>query len=441
MSLDQNSTTLLQIFMEEADQHLAMGEFVQASEAYGFVINLNPDFALAYLGRGKCYFVLDDEPQNALEEFNKAIAIDPNCAEAYTQRGRCYYHLNQMGRAIQEHSRAIELKPDYGKAYGYRSGCFLALKEFELATRDIEMIRKMEPHNVEEYYLRRGLFFLARRNIDKALAEWKAGLRLKPNSGELLFTRGQIHLQLKNYPEARADLSLAANYNPSLPHCCYFFLGLACLKLENWQAALEAFGKCLHYTPGYKEAYLYRAQLFEKLGLLREAFEEYGHLLKLNLEDYQVYLKRAQLLIELRDWAGVVEECNRGLSVKENQADSYYLRGLAYRKLNEHQLALRDLKRAVELEEDFVNAHLGIASLYLEFGMFKEAIASYNQAIRYGPENAYLYQQRGLAYQYAGQQAQAEKDFEQARRLNPTFKEVAQNNLNSATSSHKWPKV
>jgi len=50
-------------------------------------------------------------------------------------------------------------------------------------------------------------------------------------------------------------------------------------------------------------------------------------------------------------------------------------------------------------------------------GHYKEAIESYNEAIRLDPQNAKAYNNRGLTYQSLGKVEEAERDFQKAKEL------------------------
>jgi tetratricopeptide (TPR) repeat protein len=65
--------------------------------------------------------------QEAMEAFNKAIDLDPNYAGAYVGRGTVYQILGDNQQAIRDFGRAIELNSKYAQAYFRRGFVHLTL--------------------------------------------------------------------------------------------------------------------------------------------------------------------------------------------------------------------------------------------------------------------------------------------------------------------------
>ncbi len=86
---------------------------------YNKAIELDPNYANAYIGRGGTYGYLS-QYERSIEDFNKAIELDPDNAEAYNNRGAAYFYLNQYERAIEDFNKTIELYPNHNKAYNSR---------------------------------------------------------------------------------------------------------------------------------------------------------------------------------------------------------------------------------------------------------------------------------------------------------------------------------
>ena len=82
--------------------------------------------AEVYSNRGSAYLMID-EIDRAISDFDRAIQLEPDNAIRYYNRGIAFSRKHQEQKAIDDYSRAIQLGPDLAPAYGNRA------HEFELA--------------------------------------------------------------------------------------------------------------------------------------------------------------------------------------------------------------------------------------------------------------------------------------------------------------------
>ena len=81
----------------------------------------------------------------ALENFNRAIQIDPQRAGGYLGRGNTYNVLGQYEAAIADYNIAISIKPDQAETYVNRAIAYSHLKEYEKAIADYEKCLQLNP--------------------------------------------------------------------------------------------------------------------------------------------------------------------------------------------------------------------------------------------------------------------------------------------------------
>lgn len=107
------------------------------------------------------------------------------------------------------------------------------------------------------------------------------------------------------------------------------------------------------------------------------------------------------------------------LNIDANHFDALYLLGVVAMQLNEHELAIKLITRAIEINphSDVCFYNLGVALQAL--GRFDEAVASYDQAIRIEPAHADAYSNRGNALQALKHFEAAVLSYDRAIRINP----------------------
>lgn len=124
--------------IEEAVAFRDADKFDQAIEAYSKVINLDPEYVEALLGRGGVYVDLGDF-QRAIEDYDKAIAINPNNALAYAGRGFADLRLGDFQQAIKDCGRAISINPEDAAYYYNRGTAYSNLGDYKSATEDYKV--------------------------------------------------------------------------------------------------------------------------------------------------------------------------------------------------------------------------------------------------------------------------------------------------------------
>ena len=81
-------------------------------------IELNPNFAEAYLNRG--FVRREGDLAGAIADYTRAIELDPNDATAYCNQGAARANMGDHAGAIADYARAIELDPKFALAYHNR---------------------------------------------------------------------------------------------------------------------------------------------------------------------------------------------------------------------------------------------------------------------------------------------------------------------------------
>jgi Flp pilus assembly protein TadD len=112
------------------------------------------------------------DPNKAINYWNRAISSNRNSAEAYSNRGLAYQQLRQYQKAVHDYSQAIKLNPRYAAAYNNRGNSYYEMSEYQLALNDFNQSLKLNPKNPKAY-LNRGLAFYQMDNNMQACRDFK----------------------------------------------------------------------------------------------------------------------------------------------------------------------------------------------------------------------------------------------------------------------------
>jgi tetratricopeptide (TPR) repeat protein len=110
-------------------------DYETALEHFTHAIELDPDYAEAYIQRGYVNWYLEKDEQ-ALADYNLALELTPTDTAIYELRGRVYHRLGEYERALADLTHAIGLDPTFASAYLTRGILFVALEQPEAAGRD-----------------------------------------------------------------------------------------------------------------------------------------------------------------------------------------------------------------------------------------------------------------------------------------------------------------
>lgn len=118
--------------------------------------------------------------RKALQYFQQAVELDPNFARAYVGIARCYNYLASWeavppGEAAASSdaavAKALELDPNLGEAYGERAWTLLFFHwDFPGAERDFRRSLELDPGSADDHD-GLGAYFIALRRFDDGLRE------------------------------------------------------------------------------------------------------------------------------------------------------------------------------------------------------------------------------------------------------------------------------
>ena len=94
-------------------------------EYFTKALELDPEMAEAYLGRGKTFIEMGyNNYEDALIDYTKYLEMRPESAEGYFHRGLAFRYLGRYDHAISDISRAVDLGPESADVYYERASCF-----------------------------------------------------------------------------------------------------------------------------------------------------------------------------------------------------------------------------------------------------------------------------------------------------------------------------
>ena len=169
-----------------------------------------------------------------------------------------------------------------------------------------------------------------------------------------------------------------------------------------------------------------------------------GNFLGNDKEKVEKLLEEAQRLYDAENFDKLLEICDAIIQIDPENAVAYNLRGISHSKLKQYDQALQDYNKAIKLNPTNDDSNNNMRDLYkilkeYEQTLFDEAQNLYNAEnfgkllelcdamIQFDPDNAFIYNMRGVAHSKLKEYEQAREDFDKAIELYPNYSEAYSN--------------
>jgi tetratricopeptide (TPR) repeat protein len=284
------------------------GDILKSIEYYKQAIELDPNFALAYVGIAESYNSMGKNPDIAPKEAippakaaaRRALEIDPSLAEAHSALAEslAIYDWN-WAESEREFKRAIELDPNVSYIHlAYAVSYLTAMGRAEEVVAELERALGLEPLAMINNTILVNGYFYARQN-EKALQQARKAYDLDPDFPLVLFWLGQAYIANGMYDDAIAFGENGLQKSPS--NLTYLsFLGQAYAKSGRRVDAQQFIDRLREAAKTQHVRTYYIACIYAALGDKDKAFAE----LEKSFADKDCFLPRAKidpLLDPLRD--------------------------------------------------------------------------------------------------------------------------------------------
>jgi len=376
----------------------------------------------------------------AISYGKKAVKIEPKFAEAYYLLAEIYNRTHWTIREVESLNRFINLienkelknKGIYdkvSKAYFKLGYAFYSKKEFEQAIEYFNSSIKYNPDLLESHiYLVQVYYDIGK--IGLSLDECEEVLRIDPQNKEIPwfikkneqakkygrkayenYEKGYLAYKNNNYPEAinyfKSSILNNSEYKDS-----HYYLALSYYKIGDFDNSISQWNEVIKIDPFDNSAkYFLNKNLEEKKygrdtlryfntgydyyikGEYKKAIEEFKKSLNCNpkFEKAQKYLSRSYYQLNQMDKYREEIEKTSELKVisEEEKAKEHYKLGYEFYSLKNYQVAIEELKKAINLKNDYPAAHYLLAECYFKQKKYEIALVEYDRVVSDSAKNEY----------------------------------------------------
>ena len=233
--------------------------------------------------------------------------------------------------------------------------------------------------------LEQGNIFVANNQNEEAIACFDRALEFKPDYYKAWLMRSIV---LGEYEEVIATLDKALTIKSEF-HEAWYIRGIALSNLGRYEEAITCYDKALEIKPNHHEAWYNQGCALGNLGRNKEAIAAYDQALQIK-PDFPEALNNQSVVLDILKF--------------EEMIATY---------------------EAEQIKPDYHNAwHKNFGNALYQMANYQEAVTSYDQALRFKPDDHEVWNNRGVALSNLGRYEEAIASYDRAVEIKSDYQDA-----------------
>ncbi|HEX29786.1 TPA: tetratricopeptide repeat protein [Candidatus Poribacteria bacterium] len=386
----------------------------------------------AHVGRGA------RPNEDAVREFAKTHGIDEDVARFYLNHPE--YIKRHYSSPPAYHPRNYRMRTFLMRKYFDMAMEYKEAGDLDMAIETLKRVQRLKPDSATvDYNL--GLFYFESGMTDDAVKWYSEALR-NANSADMIvdvsINLALCYLKMGKLKEAENRLEQAAELAPDDPTLLYN-LGTVYLEMGKYERAIGKFMRCLDSEALSTDAKMGLGLCYAKMDRREEALKWFREVAKLRPGDPQVWYNIGVLTFELGDlnssklafqkakklgYGGGIEEFLKAIKgMRKRDAKLAYNKGVSLQKEGKYEEAIKEFKKALQLDPKMEKAYLNAAFCLSRLGKSDKAIDMLNNALSLNSDFFEAQYNLGVIYLKLGRPRKAAEHLRKAVKLKPNFTE------------------
>lgn len=272
LAYDRDRTSL-SILFELGYCYDVLGNFDQSERFYQEHLDIDPFSTSVWYNLGILY-VRNGEYAKGIDAYEMALAVEPNNTMVMHNLGNAYMAQEEYGRAVDIYAELVGIDDTNPWVYISMGECYHRLGNDQEAIASFDRVLETNPPIPDAYYgkalvyLYSDRFYLAKENIDKAVA-------LEAENYDFLLILGKVNLELGKHSKA-TEAYINAIAIDDEDHEAYVGLAEVYLDQKAYEKVGELYNQNIHKFPdAIMLKVIYSAALYFQ-GLKEEALQIMG---------------------------------------------------------------------------------------------------------------------------------------------------------------------
>ena len=321
-------------------------------------------------------------------EFKKAQALEPTSYDTNHNLGEFYIAGGKLPKAVPFLEKAYQIKPD-----AYDNGYDLALAFVETAGENASAKRVVQDllalRNTAELHNLLGEIEEKDQKFVEAEHEYETAAHMDPSESNLFDWASELLLHRTLDPAVDVFQHATERY-PQSPRLA-IGLGMALYSRGNYDGAVKALLRAADLSPSDPQCYYFLSKAYDSSpGQADEVMQRFQRFAELQPRN-----ARAPYYYAMSLW--------KGRRAQDASVDFQQIEML--------------LKKSVELDAKFPEAHLQLGNLYSDQAQYGQAIPEYLKALENNSDIPDAHYRLGQAYVHTGEKDKAQAQFEVYQQL------------------------
>ncbi|MFZ1971254.1 MAG: tetratricopeptide repeat protein [Candidatus Acidiferrales bacterium] len=415
--------------------HFALGtllynekKFAEAATQFDAVLKFDLNFPGASISLAQA-LVAQDNSVAAISLLQTSLAQPPPAEQivpitvalalTYSQTGEAAKAAEIMRQLVAAHPDSAEAHTGLGvvEAEAQPANLDRAITEFRAALR-------LDP-NQDQAKLGLGRALISQKKFSDAVAPLREYVERQPHDYQGYCAAGQAYEGLKQWANAIELLQRAARLN-SASYDVHYELGRALAEAGQKERAVHEFQAAETIRPSAAEVHDQLARLLEETGQSDLAKKEHAESTALVARgdphaEANKSNEEANQMLAAGNARGAANAYREALRADPKNPQLHYNLSIALHRLGDLAAEQRELQKAIELQPDLAVAHNQLGVLALQSNRDAEAEAEFKKAIASDPRDAEAQNNLGILYNREGKDQDAASLYQQAIASDPKY--------------------
>jgi superkiller protein 3 len=413
----------------QGDKLFNRKDYRSAINKYAEAIVISPNYPAAHYWKGYAHYYLN-EFDATVEELDTAFNQKHPPLEIYKLRWYVNYQKGNYDQALNDVQAGLLIEPqnkDFAKGLGeiqFRKG------SYQEAIPALEKVIQTEPNNGDLFYFLAASYSKTGNEKQQAFYADEA---IKKNTiyiADSYILLGDSLLKSNKKAEAIEAYKKAINAKPEMTEKFYIDFSELYRDENRLSEAADTAYKGLKIHPKSKELLIHLTWYYSLSDRFVEAVGAGQQAVRNAPDEFEAHSNLCRAYNDLKQYPQAIVECNKALKLNPTDGETFFYLGRAQASTNKAAFAAESYKKAVagliEYTRQFpqdADGHYLLGNAYVSDKQIKNAIASYKRSLELNPNFVKAHLNLGSVYFSDDNMPAAREQYEALLKIDKSYAE------------------